>query len=760
MTSLTSHRHSFDMLAGVLNRTNATLFSPNTEWAQVLRFILAALLALAVAYGVGLTGGLVTVIAVLFMPALPHSPTLGLMRAGAAVLGFGIGWILSYQFVDQPWFLIMLLMANAFFWFYMMASGLPFLTMMLLGLMPVLVVWMVYADLPPSVVATVLAEFLCGVFASEVVALTWSNSGEKRIRKRAAAAMRGFAVEIRTTYGEDRPDERTRGEADWNPSQSTNFNSLLLIARAELGEASPEYRRLCALVEHIRYLVAWPKIYESFVRGGHFDQWMIDLEKEREALHQAIYASMEALAVALETGRPADCQPDIERCFEAIDVRTSAWLDEHRASLPLQTIALIEARCQYGEYVVERIGSIVDFTRGEQVGEEEIARDLPSPTFSGMFLDYDAKKGLFAFKALLCVMVGFVIASLYPSWEGSLIVLLMSGFLAPLTVGGLNVMFIDRIWGLALAVIACGLVILVLMPNLVQIGGLLLVVGVVMLPGIVLAMIPRTGSMGLSYAMAVLFILTGSDHPSASLEPLQVRAISVGGATLVCYIVFRWVLPVIARDVLTVRLKALLDSVADLIYHCRMSDEDKSVIRIESRNRRHAAVRSGAELAQLFEDIGWESNPPESIVRMRRDMIGVLGANLILAAANSNLVENECMRLDPELSDAMDETLGRLGDTQVRLGELAESIGPGRTIFPQLAMVDAAIAAERAMIIDHGLLDHLGHEDPKRGEARVVLAEFSHHISMRRVQQKMFRYLQIRNALHAKIEPEAVGRTS
>ena len=53
MTSLSSHRHSYDMLAGVLNRTNATLFSPNTEWAQVLRFILAGNADPAVARGQG-----------------------------------------------------------------------------------------------------------------------------------------------------------------------------------------------------------------------------------------------------------------------------------------------------------------------------------------------------------------------------------------------------------------------------------------------------------------------------------------------------------------------------------------------------------------------------------------------------------------------------------------------------------------------------------------------------------------------------------
>ena len=760
MIPVARRRHSYDMLGGVLQRTNATLFSRDTEWSMVLRFIVAALVALAVAYGIGLTGGLVTVIAVLFMPVLPHSPTLGLLRAGSAVVGFGIGWILSYQFVDQPWFLIMLLMANAFFWFYMMASGLPFLTMMLLGMMPVLVVWMVYAGLSSSVVATVLAEFLCGVFASEVVALAWSNSGGRRIRMRAAETLRGFARQIRTTYGEERPGEESSGTAVWNPAQSLNFNGLLAIARSELGASSIEFQRLCRLVEDVRYLLAWPKIYSSFVRGGHFDRWMIDLEQEREDLHQAIYTSMEALAVALETGRPCEDLPELSRCFDAIDRRTSAWLKENRATLSLETIALVEARCQYGEYIIERVGNIVEFTRGIPVAEEDGTTDVPVPTFMGLFIDYDEKKGLFAFKALICVMIGFMIASLYPEWGGSLIILLMSGFLAPLTIGGLNVMFLDRIWGLLLAVVACALVITVLMPNIDRVGALLLVVGVVMLPGIVLAMIPRTMSMGLSYAMAVLFILTGSNHPSVSLEPLQIRAISVGGATLICYIVFRCVLPVIARDILTERIKALIDSIADLIYNCRFSSDDMAHIRLESRRRRHAAVGVGAELAQLFEDIGWESDPPESMVHMRRNLIDVMSANLILAAANSNLIESDLMRLDRPLSDAMDETLGALGDTQVRIGEAAVSPGTGVTIDAELARVDSAIARERDLILEHGLLDHLGHDDAMREQARIVLTEFSHHISMRRIQLKVFRNLQVRSLLHEMVEPEAVGRTS
>ena len=93
---------------------------------------------------------------------------------------------------------------------------------------------------------------------------------------------------------------------------------------------------------------------------------------------------------------------------------------------------------------------------------------------------------------------------------GSLIILLMCGFLAPLTIGGLNVMFVDRMWGLMLAVPVCVLAITQLMLDLVEVGELLLIVGVLLLPGVILSLIPKTSSMGLSYAMGILFILTSS----------------------------------------------------------------------------------------------------------------------------------------------------------------------------------------------------------------------------------------------------------
>ncbi len=748
------------MLEGSLARMNATFFRVPIQWDQALRLILAVILSLAVAYGIGLTGGLVTVIAVLFMPSLPHSPSLAVMRFLSAIVGCGVGWLFAFQFVDQPWLLFGILMANSYFWFYMMGTGFPFLTMMLMGLMPVLVGWMVYAGRSPEVVSTVLGQILCGIFGSEVICLLWPNTAEKRIAKASAATLRAFSKQIREAFGSDRPEGNQTGKVRWVPSQSLGFNNLLTLARAELGEESKKFKSLAGLVEHIRYLLVWPKVYEVFIRGGHFDKWMIDLEPERLKLHDELYKAIERLALALENGTEAPDIDDLEKQFEVLDRRTSEWMAENRSELPLENRAVIEARCHYGGVVLERLQKIICFTRNQSTFEDENAWDIPAPMLSGILLKWNPNTGLFAFKALTSVACGFVVASVFPNWGGSLIILLMCGFLAPLTIGGLNVMFVDRMWGLLLAVFVCVLAITQLMPNLVQVGELLVMVGVLLLPGVILALIPKTSSMGLSYAMGILFILTSSPHPSVSLDPVQERFISVGGATLITYIVFRVVVPTNARDLITVRLKGVLQAVATLIKHNTFTpDEDCSQRRMGTRLR-HQAVRSGGAFDQLVEDLYWESNPPVKVMEMRQSVIKLVNENLALAAANSVLTSVPLDYPDPRVMKAMNASVNDLGDVQGRLAEFANGSSSMDEIHALMKRSDRAILDERNLILELEIADHVDFDKPEHVVNRLVLSEYAHHISMRRIQRNLLHALQTRNMMLTQVEPEAVGRTA
>ena len=296
----------------------------------------------------------------------------------------------------------------------MMATGFPFLTMMLMGLMPVLVGWMVYAGKSPEVVSTVLSQILCGIFGSELICLLWPNTAEKRIAKASAATLRDFSKQIREAFGSDRPLDNQTGKVRWTPSQSLGFNNLLTLARSELGEETKRFKSLAGLVEHVRYLLVWPKVYEVFIRGGHFDKWMIELEPERLKLHDELYKAVEQLAQALEDGTEASDIDDLEKQFEVLDRRTSEWMAENRSELPLENRAVIEARCHYGGVVLDRLKKIICFTRNQSTFEDEDAWDIPRPMLTGILLNWNPNTGLFAFKGLTAVASGFVVASLFP----------------------------------------------------------------------------------------------------------------------------------------------------------------------------------------------------------------------------------------------------------------------------------------------------------------------------------------------------------
>ena len=264
----------------------------------------------------------------------------------------------------------------------MMATGFAFLSMMVMGLMPILVAWMVYAGKPPSVVATSLAQYLCGVFGAELVALLWPNSGVMRVKAASAATLRLFSNQIRTGFGSGRPGRTQMGVANWEPSKSLGFNNLLLQVRAEMGERSRDFRRLAGLIENIRHLASWPKMYQMFLHGDRFDQWMIDLMEERNALHQEIYKSMDAVAVALETGKPAADQPGIVAAFNSLQSRSAEWLKEHKEELSLETIASVHARSHYGEVFEYRLREVIKYTRDEVADEERYSTDLPKTSLT------------------------------------------------------------------------------------------------------------------------------------------------------------------------------------------------------------------------------------------------------------------------------------------------------------------------------------------------------------------------------------------
>ena len=159
--STSSRRGGHQTLIGSsISRAIDALFRQPIQWVAVLRLVFGTALALVLAYSINVSGGFVTVLGVLFIPFMPHNPLLGLGRLLAGAVACGGGWLVAYQFVEQPWLLVPLVSMNAFLFFYLLARGLPLMSMLILGLFPIAIAWMLMVGRTGSDVVTLFLELL------------------------------------------------------------------------------------------------------------------------------------------------------------------------------------------------------------------------------------------------------------------------------------------------------------------------------------------------------------------------------------------------------------------------------------------------------------------------------------------------------------------------------------------------------------------------------------------------------------------------
>ena len=281
-------RRQASLLGSATIRSWKALTQDSVAWVDVVRLTVGSALALVLAYSLNVSGGFVTVLGVLFIPFMPHTPVLGLLRMIAGVVACGLGWLLSYQLVDQPWFLVPLLAFNAFIFFYFLARGLPLMIMLILGLFPLAVGWMIMTGRTGSDVIVLILELECGLFAAEFVSFVWPKTAEKKLRNRIGTELLAVRDDYRSMLGEN--EERGRlGKVKWEPARSLGFNRLSDLMKSERGKNDPDLSRLLSIVNHTRYLLAWPTIFSSFVPSGRFDQWMTELRSIRNQVHQSVY---------------------------------------------------------------------------------------------------------------------------------------------------------------------------------------------------------------------------------------------------------------------------------------------------------------------------------------------------------------------------------------------------------------------------------------------------------------------------------------
>ena len=181
----------------------------------------------------------------------------------------------------------------------------------------------------------------------------------------------------------------------------------------------------------------------------------------------------------------------------------------------------------------------------------------------------------------------------------------------------------------------------------------------------------------------------------------------MGGATLITYIVFRVVVPTSARDLITVRLKDVLQAVSTLIKHNIFTPQEYCPQRCEATRLRHQAVRAGGGFDQLIDDLYWESNPPVKVMEMRQSVIQLVNANLALAAANSVLTSVPLNYPDPRVTEAMNASVQHLGHVQDQMAEFADGASSVHEIHDLMKQSDRCLLEERNLILELEIADHV-----------------------------------------------------
>ena len=97
---------------------------------------------------------------------------------------------------------------------------------------------------------------------------------------------------------------------------------------------------------------------------------------------------------------------------------------------------------------------------------------------------------------------------------------------------------------------------------------------------------------------------------------------------------------------------------------------------------------------------------------------------------------------------------------QGQLAEFANGSSSVEEIHALMKQSDRCILEERNLILELEIADHADFDKPEQEVNRLVLSEYAHHVSMRRIQRTLLRALQARNMMLTHIEAEAVGRTA
>lgn len=520
---------------------------------STLAFIASACLVVFFIQIFRLPGGVLPAIPVLTLTLVPHSIFLLLQRC-LIVITTMLGSYVVLMFMQQePLLLAAMAMCLVYVGLYLVARGMDLLTYLLGISMPVLLAWQsANGELTREGIWLDLEQLLLGLLSTGIIGVIFLRPmGRGNLVKKLTTPMLQVAEVLRKPLAHDPADQ-----PKVSVTELTTIERLLGRIRQEHGH-SDRTRNLHIVADTTRMLVLWNEIRSMIHEMELTEDDYAFLNTAAMDFRTRMAAQLEENAQALVEDRRAEVIPGIHQAQLELERSTRAAIESREVRRSGDEIALFHAistLAAMGSRLLAPMTRSVDPHWHEPPGDLPFEGDKHRKPWAGLKLLGESFSGrdpwatLFALKGVIVGVIAFGFTSMISDWHGAIVMLLMSLLLTTQNMGAVNSGFVLRMIGLFSAIIVCMLAILVVLPNINDPWGFALVLALALLPGAIATTSSPTVSLGLSYCMSVFFILTGPSHPSIDLAPLQERAVSVGAATILAWMVFMLVRPVYARE--------------------------------------------------------------------------------------------------------------------------------------------------------------------------------------------------------------------
>ncbi|MAB72859.1 MAG: hypothetical protein CMJ54_10180 [Planctomycetaceae bacterium] len=528
------------------------------DWRSGLRplavFIASAaglILALA---SVELPGGTMPALPVLLVTVVHHSVALLLRRIMVVIVVIATSHGLLGVLSDQPWVLVIIAFAIAFIGFYLLARGLDLLSYLLAILVPVLFAWQSANGVVDAHSAWIeFQQLIIGLLVSGTLGILFLGDRlERGLRDRLSSDLESVGTSLLKPLDEEYGD----GFLTWDARRSASLETLLQGIHRVRGRSIAATNLILA-GDCVRYLLGINRMRLALLEHGRPTFFLEGVAGSLPDARDRLGRQLLEVSAAIRENRPAASIPGLAasaRRFRSDCRRLVVNAPEGTPVMQISFIAAASRALTDMHRIARTLVATTGRTRAIPASRLRMPRwnqrsDWNVGTVLGELCTHPDEAGLaFAIKGTIATGIAFTIASVYDQWAGAAVFLLMTMFLSTVFQGSLRASMMLRAVGLLLSTMVSLFTITTVFPNLGSAGGYAIFIAIVLLPGGMMIVQPRSAAAGLNYAMSLFYVFTTNARLEVGLDLVDDRFIAVAGASLLPWLVFGLVRPTYARD--------------------------------------------------------------------------------------------------------------------------------------------------------------------------------------------------------------------